>query len=160
MGQYVENSLNRNEKIIKKAELNTLHIVVKWVIGILFCWLFFIPTIEAIIATIKFMNIELAITDKRVVGKIGVFRTKTLDAPLNKVQNASVNQGFWGKILDSASIKITTAAGSFSFDGVKNADAFKGMLMAQIEQYEEDRVRQQAIEMANAMSAALKNNDN
>ena len=159
MGRYVENSLYRNEKIIKKAELNPLHLVIKWVYGILFCWLLFIPTVKAIIATVKFKNNELAITDKRVIGKIGVFNTHSLDAPLNKVQNASVNQGFWGKIFNSATICIPTAARSFYFEGVKNAEAFKSMLMAQIEQYEEDRVKQQAAEMANAMSAAMKQNE-
>lgn len=158
MGKYVENNLGKNETIVKKADMNNLFLLSKWIFGILFFWLLFIPTIKALIATIKFKNIELAITNKRVIGKVGVANTQALDAPLNKVQNASVSQTLGGKIFNYGTVRIDTAAGKFEFPAVKNADAFKGMLMAQIDQYEEDRVKQQAAEMANAMSAAMNAN--
>ena len=83
--------------------------------------------------------------------------SKSLDAPLNKVQNASVSNGLWGKIFNYGTVRIDTAAGKFEFPGIKNPDAFKGMLMAQIDQYEEDRVKQQAEEMAKSMAAVLNN---
>ena len=158
MGKYVENNLGKNETIIKKADLNGLFLLGKWIVGILFCWLLLIPTIKALVATVRFKNIELAITNKRLVGKVGVANTQALDAPLNKIQNVSVSQGLWGKIFNFGTIRIDTAAGKFEFGAIKNADAFKGMIMAQIDQYEEDRVKQQATEMANAMSAALNAN--
>ncbi len=158
MGKYVENNLGKNETIVKKADLNGLFLLSAWIKGILLFWLFLIPTFKAIIATVRFKNIELAITNKRVVGKVGVANTQALDAPLNKVQNVSVTQGFWGKIFNFGTVRIDTAAGKFEFGAIKNADAFKGMIMSQIDQYEEDRVKQQAAEMANAMSAALNAN--
>ena len=158
MGKYVENNLGKNETIIKKADLNGLFLLSKWIVGILFFWLLLIPTIKALVATVRFKNIELAITNKRLIGKVGVANTQALDAPLNKIQNVSVSQGLWGKIFNFGTVRIDTAAGKFEFGAVKNADAFKGMIMAQIDQYEEDRVKQQAAEMANAMSAALNAN--
>lgn len=156
MGKYVENNLGKNETIVKKADINGLSLIPTWIFGILFCWLLFIPLIKAIVATVRFMNIELAVTNKRVVGKVGVASTNALDAPLNKIQNVSVSQGFWGKIFNYGVIKINTAAGEFVFTAVKNVNQFKGVIMAQIDQYEEDRIKQQAAEMANAMSAAMK----
>ncbi len=156
MGKYVEKNLNRNETIVKKAQLSPLSLIFTWVIGILFCWLLLIPLIKAIIATVKFCNIELAVTNKRVVGKVGVLDSKSLDAPLNKIQNVSTSSTLGGKIFNYGNITINTAAGTFSFKGIKNADAFKGVIMAQVEQYEEDRVKAQAQEMANAMAAAIK----
>ena len=156
MGKYVENNLGKNETIVKKADINGLSLIPTWIFGILFFWLAFIPLIKAIIATVRFMNIELAVTNKRVVGKVGVASTNALDAPLNKIQNVSVSQGFWGKIFNYGIIKINTAAGEFVFTAVKNVNQFKGIIMAQIDQYEEDRIKQQAAEMANAMSAAMK----
>ncbi len=158
MGKYVENNLGKNETLIKKADLNGLFLLSKWIGGILFCWLLFIPTINALIATVRFNNIELAITNKRLIGKVGVANTQALDAPLNKIQNVSVSQGLWGKIFNFGTIRVDTAAGKFEFGAIKNADAFKGMILAQIDQYEEDRVKQQATEMANAMYAALNAN--
>ena len=156
MSNYVENNLSKNEEIINKAKLTPLFLIGTWIKGILLCWLLFIPVIKAIIATIAHFCIELGITNKRVVGKVGIIRTKALDAPLNKIQSVNVNQGFWGKIFNYGTVNINTAAGEFSFEGIAAPDAFKGTLMAQIDQYEEDRVKQQAAEMANAMSAAMK----
>ena len=155
MGKYVENNLGKNEVIVKKADRNGLFHFGAWLKGILLCWLLFIPTIKAIIATIKFTHVELAVTNKRVVGKIGVFNTKSLDAPLNKVQNTSVTQKMFGKIFNYGTVKINTAAGEYQFDAIKNAEAFKGMLMAQIDQFEEDRLKQQANQMAQAMASAI-----
>ena len=81
--------------------------------------------------------------------------SSSLDAPLNKIQNASCKHGFWGKIFNFGIIEIDTAAGKYYFPGIQNPDAFKGMLMSQIDQYEEDRVKQQAAEMANAMASVI-----
>ncbi|MDE5666688.1 MAG: PH domain-containing protein [Clostridia bacterium] len=155
MGNYVENSLGKNETIVKKADRNGLFLLSAWLKGILFCWLLFIPTIKAIIATIQFNHVELAITTKRVVGKTGVFNTKSLDAPLNKVQNVSVTQKLSGKIFNFSTVKITTAAGELAFGAIKNGEAFKSMLMSQIDQFEEDRIKLQATQMAQAVAGAI-----
>ncbi|MDE5616358.1 MAG: PH domain-containing protein [Clostridia bacterium] len=157
MSNYVEENLNRNEKIVEKAKLNSLALIPIWISGILFSWLLFIPTIKAIVATVRFKSTELAVTDKRVVGKIGVFKTKSLDAPLNKIQNASVARTFWGRVFNYSTIKISTASESdgFYFGYIKNADAFKGMIMNQIEIYEEERVKEQARQMASAMTSSM-----
>lgn len=160
MGKYVENNLNKNETIVEKASLNPLFLVKTWIIGILFCWLLLIPLIKAIAATIRFCNIDIAITNKRLVGKTGVFNTESLDAPLNKVQGASVEQGFWGKIFNFGTMEFSTAASKVKFVGIKNPEGFKRTLMGQIDQYEEDRVKQQASEMASAMAGALNKSGN
>jgi uncharacterized membrane protein YdbT with pleckstrin-like domain len=155
MGKYVEQNLGKNELIVKKADLNPIFLLTAWLKGILLCWLLFIPTIKAIIATIRFLNIELAITNKRIVGKIGVLHTQSLDSPLNKIQNVAVEQKFAGKIFNYSTVVITTAAGSYNFIGIKNGDAFKGMVMAQIDQAEEDKIKSQASQMAQAMAGVI-----
>ena len=152
---YVEKNLGKNEAIVKKADRNALFLVGTWVKGILFCWLLLIPLIKAIINTVRFFNVELAITNKRVVGKIGVLNTQALDAPLNKIQNVEEKQTFFGKIFNYSRITINTAAGVYVFDCIKSGAQFKGMIMAQIDQFEEDRIKQQASEMASAMASAI-----
>jgi uncharacterized membrane protein YdbT with pleckstrin-like domain len=79
-----------------------------------------------------------------------------MDAPLDKVQNCSVSSGLWGKIFGYGTVVIDTAAGKYTFTMVKQADNFKKALMAQIEQAQEDKMKQQAEEMAKAMAAAIK----
>ena len=121
----------------------------------LLCWLLLIPTIKAIAATIRFNKTQLAVTNKRIIGKVGVFNTKTLDAPLNKIQNTSSESKFFGKIFNFGTIKINTAAGAYDFYGIKNVEAFKGVIMSQIEEYEEQRMRDQASQMASAMASVI-----
>ena len=155
MGKYVENSLNKNEVLVKKAERTFFYLFTTWVKGILLCWLLLIPLIKAIIATIRYYAFDLAVTNKRVVGRIGIINTKSLDAPLNKVQNINVTQNAWGKLFNFGTVKFSTAAGDVAFIGIKSPDAFKGIIMAQVEEYEEERIKQQAAEMANAMAGVL-----
>ncbi len=155
MSKYVENNLGKNEVIVKKADLNPIFLVMSWVFGILFFWILFIPLISAISTTIRFCNIELAITNKRVVGKTGFLNSSAMDAPLSKIQNASVSQPFWGKIFNYGTVTVETASGKYQFEAVKNADAFKRTLMSQIDQAEEDRIKQQAEEMARAMAGVM-----
>ncbi|MBE5737676.1 MAG: PH domain-containing protein [Clostridiales bacterium] len=152
---YVESNLGKNEVIVKKADLNPLFLLGAWIKGILFFWLLFIPLIKAVIATIRFFNIELAITNKRIIGKVGVLNTSTLDTPLNKIQTVGEKQPFFGKIFNYSKVTITTAAGVFTFDCIKSGAQFKNMIMAQADQFEEDRIKQQANEMANAMANAI-----
>lgn len=157
MGKYVETHLNKNEVIVQKAKLNGIMLFWKWVWGIVGAVLLLIPTFKAIAATIQFNKTELAVTNKRIVGKLGVFNTKTLDAPLNKIQNTSTESKFFGKIFNYGTVIINTAAGEYKFGGVKNVEAFKGMIMNQIEEYEEQRIKDQANQMATAMASAINN---
>ncbi|MGN1061225.1 MAG: PH domain-containing protein [Candidatus Coproplasma sp.] len=156
MGKYVESNLGKNEVIIKKADRNGLFLLGAWIKGILLCWMLLIPTIKAIIATVQFSHVELAITNKRIVGKSGVLNTKAMDSPLNKIQNVSVSQPFFGKVFNYSTVKINTAAGEYTFSAIKNGDSFKNMILAQQDAYEEERIAQQASAMANAVAGAIK----
>ena len=180
MSKYVEKNLSRNETIVKKAIISKLPLIPTWIGGVLlpsvlvkltisqlspylnggstllFLWILLVPLfIKAIITTISIFNIELAVTDRRVIGKSGIINTSAMDAPLDKIQNCSVSSGLWGKIFGYGTIEIHTAADLYLFTMVKNPDAFKKALMAQIEQAQEDKMKQQAEEMAKAMSSAI-----
>lgn len=152
---YVESNLGKNEKIIKKVDKNGLALVPTWLGGILFFWLLLIPLIKAIVKTVQFKHSELAVTNKRIMGKVGVVNTDALDAPLNKVQNVGVTQPFWGKIFNYSTITVSTAVNKYVFRFIKNGNQFKNIVVAQIDQYEEDRIKQQADEMAKSMAGVL-----
>lgn len=155
MSRYIENNLGKNENIVQKAKLNGLFLLSTWIKGILFFWLLFIPLIKAIAATVRFKCVELGITNKRIIGKTGFANTSSLDAPLNKIQNVSVHQPLGGKIFNYGTVIVHTAAGVYNFEAVKNPNQFKGSIMSQIDQYEEDRVKQQAEEMAKSMASIM-----
>ena len=152
MGNYVERNLNSKESILKNAELHPIHLVMAWIWGIVGCWLLLIPTIIAIRKTIIYLNTELSVTDKRVIGKAGFINSTSLDAPLNKIQNVTVSSGLWGKIFKYGNIEIQTAGDAIAFYAIKDVDNFKKFLMNQIEEYESSRIKAQAQELAAAMN--------
>lgn len=119
---YIEkNILQSDEKIIKKVELHPLKLVLAWIAGILFCWLLLIPTIKAIKETIRYKTTELVITDKKVIEKYGLFNTSCDEMPLEKIENITSNQTFWGKIFGYGNIYIQgTNKNNIDYIGIKN----------------------------------------
>ena len=146
MSNYVEKSLIKGETVVKKAKKTALFVIMH-ITNILI--------IPLIVRIIKFNNIELAITTRRVVGKTGVFSTQALDSPLNKIQNIEISQGLVGKIFNYGTVKITTASGICGFNGIKGANEFKTAILAQADAYEGERIKQQARETAMAMAGVL-----
>ena len=154
MGKYVERNLNPKEEVLKNAELHPINLIIAWVWGILFCWLLLIPTIKAIKTTIDYLNMELSVTDKRVIGKAGFVSSASLDAPLNKIQNVTVTSGLLGKIFNFGTVEVQTAGDAIAFAGIKDADKFKKFIMNQIDEYENAKIKAQAQELAAAMAAS------
>ena len=131
MGKYAEHNLLKSEEMVQEAEKNKLFLLGTWIT-------------------------ELVLTNRRMIGKTGVLNTRSLDAPLDKIQNVAAEQKLLGKIFNYGTVTVHTAAGVFSFDCIKDADAFKNRIMAQIDQYEKDRIEQQAKQMAQAMTGAIR----
>lgn len=113
--------------------------------------LFIIGFITIIPAVIKVLTTELIITNKRLYGKVGLINTKTLDTPLNKVNNVSVSSGLGGKIFKYGRIQVTSSSGEYNFDAIRSPESFKAQLMNQIDVFDEARIKKQAAEMASAM---------
>ena len=73
-------------------------------------------------------------------------------------RSSKARYGFGGKIFNYSLITVATASGSYKFDAIKNGNAFKNMITAQIDRYEEDRIKQQANETAKSMAGVLNAN--
>ena len=92
-------------------------------------------------------NMRLYYTDKRVIGKVGTISIKTLDTPINKVNNIYASNS----ILGFGTIRISSSSGEYIFRYVKNVDELKNGIMEEIEKYEQNKIQQQAMELAKAM---------
>ena len=55
---------------------------------------------------------EFAVTDKRIIMKVGIFEVKTLEMFLNKVENIGVNQTIPGRALNYGEVIITGSGGT------------------------------------------------
>ncbi len=135
MGKYTESNLIKNERVVLKAKKSFIAVFPHF---------------------INFLTSELAITDKRVIGKVGLIRTHSVTSSLNKIQNVTVSSGLIGKIFNYGTIKIETAGSEpVKFYGIKNPEAFKKAVFAQMELFDQERVKEQAMQMAAAMSQAI-----
>ena len=145
---YIQNNLKKDETIILEGKLHGAMLVphiLLMCVGIGFFTI--LP------AVIKMKTTELTITNKRLVGKVGLIKTTELDTPLNRINNINISSGFWGKIFGYGTLKINSSSGVYEFAGIKNADSFRSALMNQIDQFDDDRIKKQAQEMARAMKA-------
>ena len=115
-----------NESVKIPVKINPIVVVLKWIWGILGCWLFFVPTFKAFRATVIYCTTEYLVTDKNVMKKTGVFKTHTNQMPLHKIENIVVNYTFWGKVFNYATITFSGANNNtVDFVFVKNAEKIK-----------------------------------
>lgn len=143
---YVLNNISRNEKILNKAETSKLiYFYIFTLIGI--CAILFPKTINeffikgnniffsvlifnillfffAIYLILYFQSRDIYLTDKKIIGKWGLFKIKRINLPLNKIQ-----------LIDTdpyTGLEIDTSEKSFFFDFVGNCEEFKLSTINQI----------------------------
>jgi uncharacterized membrane protein YdbT with pleckstrin-like domain len=69
--------------------------------------------VSALSALIQRATTELAVTDRRVIFKTGIFRRHTVEMNLSKVETVGVNQSILGRLLGYGTIIVRGTGGSF-----------------------------------------------
>jgi len=127
---YIEkNILQQNERIIKKVELHPLPVIKSWIFGILFCWILLIPIFIALKETIRYKTTELMVTDKKVIEKYGLFNTLCDEMALDKIENITSKQTFWGKVFGYGTLSIQgTNRNNVYFANIKNHEEIRSLI--------------------------------
>lgn len=95
---------------------------------------------------------HLAITNKRIIGKVGILNVDTIDFPINKVDNVSYQGSFFGNILKYYTVKVQgSSAKPRIIKAIANAAEFKNAVTDAIDAYAEEARKAQAAEIAAAM---------
>lgn len=82
---------------------------------------------------LRIKSSEFVITDKRVLIKVGILKTKSLETMLNKVEGIHVEQGIIGKLVDSGSIIIKGTGGTNNpFSNIDKPFEFRNAVNEQI----------------------------
>lgn len=154
MGNYVERNLRPNEKLIAKAQISWVPVIPTVVYAILIIiigaiakvvgWAILVALIMVVIKVVGIMSVELGVTDKKIIGKTGVIVANSLDTYLEKIDNFSINESLAGKIFGYATIQICTTSSKLRFANVKDAMAFKNLVMDCIDQKEANKLGLQA----------------
>jgi uncharacterized membrane protein YdbT with pleckstrin-like domain len=107
---------------------------------------------------IKRNNNLWAVTNLRVIDEYGVFTNNTKESPLDKINNVSYTQTFWGKIFGYGNVQIQTAAeiGSTTYNAVEKPKELKDTITRMQEEYKKQQMKDQATELAKAIVANQK----
>lgn len=182
MSDYVENNLGMGEKVVLRAKISWLTLL-KPIISCVLIEIIFhvilsivlksfddpktktiiIVVLEILIQVIAWLPLikqiiinnttKLAVTNKRIIGKIGVFSIHTIDYHIEKVDNISYNAGAWGNFLKYYRVTISGTGGdSITVPAVSNAQEFKNKVNEAIENHAAEARRSQASEIAAAIS--------
>ena len=63
-------------------------------------------------AFVRYQTSEFAVTNKRVIMKVGLIRRTSVEIVLNKIESIKVDQGIAGRIFDYGSIAIVGTGGT------------------------------------------------
>lgn len=84
--------------------------------------------VQIICMIILYFTTELVVTNKRVIGKTGIFNIKILDTPIKKVNNVMTKTTFFGRIFKYSTIFIQTSSNYYCFKFVENAERVKNQI--------------------------------
>lgn len=70
---------------------------------------------------------EFVVTDRRILHKIGVFAHETRQCPLERIQDVTVDQSFWGRLLGYGDLAIETASerGQIVFPTIEHPETLR-----------------------------------
>lgn len=72
---------------------------------------------------------KLVLTDKRIYGKTGIIKTKSLSAPISKIQTVNINTSFMGRILGYSDLTIHCITGVYVFKKQSNAQEMQNAII-------------------------------
>jgi uncharacterized membrane protein YdbT with pleckstrin-like domain len=91
-------------------------------------------------AWLTYTTSEFAVTDKRVVIKVGWIRRRTLETMLSKVEGVGVDQGLTGRMLGYGTIEVTGTGGTREeFTRIADPLEFRRQVQAAISAADEAR---------------------
>ena len=121
---YVDNNLMTDEQVIYRTRLH--HVVLFWPVvtlaigSLLYRWepsgasrfVTFVGIVATVVMFLRYVTSEFAVTDKRVIMKVGWIRRHTLETLLAKVENIGVDRSITGRLLGFGSVTVTGTGGT------------------------------------------------
>ena len=99
-----------------------------------------IGLLTAIGPAVRYASSEFAVTDKRVVAKLGFIERESLETLLSKIEAIGVDQGIVGRMLGFGTITITGTGGTEeSFPRIADPLEFRRQIQSQVVDLDERR---------------------
>ncbi|MCK4124259.1 PH domain-containing protein [Ralstonia pseudosolanacearum] len=89
------------------------------------------PVILILFAVINVTSTELAVTNKKIIGKAGFIRRVSIDLPLDKLESVNISQGIIGRIFGFGRITVRGVGGnSVAIPYIKSPMDFRRVVMS------------------------------
>jgi uncharacterized membrane protein YdbT with pleckstrin-like domain len=105
-----------------------------------------IGLLMAIGPAIRYITSEFAVSNKRVLSKVGFIERESDETMLSKVEAVGVDQGIIGRILDFGTVSITGTGGTQEgFPTISRPFEFRRQIQSQVMAFEERRAAQNLV---------------
>ena len=126
MAGYVESTLTKGEQVVYTGKTSIWSLLPLLILGLLTIWLWGLGIIFWILAAIRYMTTELAITNKRIIAKIGLISRRTIELNLQKAESLQVEQSILGRTFNYGSIEVSgTGASKVPVHGISQPLEFR-----------------------------------
>lgn len=142
MGTFVQNSLIKGEQIQETATISWLSQFWYFVMGTILILLANTMEIDVnalavfflVLAVVNVVTTELAITNKKLIGKVGFIRRSSIDIPRHQIESLNVDQSIVGRLLGYGKITVNGSGGNkASIPYIKNPLQFRKMVMSALD---------------------------
>jgi uncharacterized membrane protein YdbT with pleckstrin-like domain len=155
---YVDDHLLPGEEVIYRAHLHRTTVAGPYILGVLFLGgavtaavlgqglLALIPAafgVGAFVwAHLVRRSSEFAVTNKRVVIKVGIVQRRTLETMLGKVEGIGVDQTFLGRLVGRGTLVVTGTGGTREeFHSIADPLEFRRQVQAQVAEVDDRRLQ-------------------
>jgi uncharacterized membrane protein YdbT with pleckstrin-like domain len=140
---YVDNSLIPDEQVAFRTRLHVIiflpPILLLGISIVLFAYgiplggeaVLVVAILWGLVKYVDYASSEFAVTNKRVIIKVGILRRRTVEMLNTKVEAIAVNQGLIGRILGYGNIVVTGTGGTNEpFNGISSPLEFRRAVQA------------------------------
>jgi hypothetical protein len=136
---YVDTHLMRGERVVYRAKLNGAVFIAPILLAclglvtvILLIGVFLIPA--AVVWIVRLASVEFAVTERRVIGKVGVISTRSVDLLLTKVESVSINRGVLGAIFGYGTVTVCGTGGRrVALPGIDAPESVRRAFLTEVE---------------------------
>ena len=148
MGRYIEeNLLDNDERIIQEAKTSQAAYIstvlaaifpviilalLGFGIGVLIASYLILAPLFCSIINLRLRTTELAFTEKKVLGRNGIFKTTEMSVSFDQIQSIVVGAPPFGMLFDYGDLTFKTSAGEYGFISLTKPNEFKAALLEQM----------------------------
>lgn len=157
----VEEQIQAGEEVVYRAHVTRISLV-PWIAGFVLVvvggvvawqlapepWLLILAGVLAVVLGVATLvklvvlrSFEHVLTNRRMIQQIGIFNKRSMDAPLDKINNVEHWQTLWGRLFNYGDVEIDTASehGATRFRDISHPLEFKNAIVGATEAYRSRR---------------------